>query len=127
MSCRYIFSPEGRNLPEVIDNWRQGFQNIIYESSHFPQELLNEINSNLMEKYSGERKKEDTDEQFIYKTRKKAFGDFKKQMWDLPEHTLSAIGNELEDRFTLIFDKLNVINSMDLVAKYVVNTPINMA
>ena len=31
-----------------------------------------------------ERKATDTDEQFFYKTRKKAIGPFKKQLWRLP-------------------------------------------
>lgn len=103
-----------------------GFQNIIYESAYFPRELLNNINKLLAEKYSAERKSEDTEEQFLYKTRKKAFGDFKKEMWDIPDKQRNGIGHELEDRFTLIFKKLNVVNSVNLVSKYILSTPINI-
>jgi fructose/tagatose bisphosphate aldolase len=88
-----------------------GFQNIIYDSPYFPNELLNEINSHLWEKYSSERKQDETEEQFLYKTRKKAFGDFKKEMWSLPEENLVGIMDALEERFSLIFRKLNVVNS----------------
>ena len=96
-----------------------GFQNIIYESAYFPEDLLKNINRLLAEKYSAERKEGETDEQFLYKTRKKAFGDFKSEMWNLPAENLSGIGSELEDRFTLIFKKLNIVDTVDLVSKYV--------
>ncbi len=101
-----------------------GFQNMIYESAYFPEELLKNINRLLAEKYSAERKEGETDEQFLYKTRKKAFGDFKSEMWNLPAENLSGIGSELEDRFTLIFKKLNMLDTVDLVQKYVANTSI---
>jgi fructose/tagatose bisphosphate aldolase len=88
-----------------------GFQNIIYDSPYFPNELLNEITSHLWEKYSSERKQGETEEQFLYKTRKKAFGDFKKEMWSLPGENLVGIMDALEERFSLIFRKLNVVNT----------------
>jgi len=100
-----------------------GFQNIVLDSPHFPSELIKKINGSLTEKYAAERKSGETDEQFIYKTRKKAFGDFKKEMWSLPESTLIAIGAELEDRFSLLFQKLNVANTASLVKKYVKPLP----
>ena len=100
-----------------------GFQNIVFDSPHFPNELIKKINDILVEKYATERKSGETDEQFLYKTRKKAFGDFKKEMWSLPESTLIAIGVELEDRFSLLFQKLNVVNTTGLVKKYVKPLP----
>lgn len=104
-----------------------GFQNIIFDSPHFPNSLIQKINSSLIQKYTAERKTGETDEQFLYKTRKKAFGDFKKEMWDLPESALVSIGAELEDRFSLLFRKLNVINTMGLVKKYVKPVPAQYA
>jgi hypothetical protein len=44
-------------------------------------------------------------------------------MWDMPESTLIAIGAELEDRFSLLFQKLNVVNTASLVKKYVKPLP----
>jgi fructose/tagatose bisphosphate aldolase len=96
-----------------------GFQNIVFDSPNFPDSLIRKINDGLIEKYAAERKAGETDEQFLYKTRKKAFGDFKKEMWGLPESTLTAIGSELEERFTLLFNKLNVTDTVSLVKKYV--------
>ncbi len=99
-----------------------GFQNIIYESPHFPRELLEEINHHLLTSYRNERRPGETDEQFLYKTRKKAFGDFKKEMWSIPEENLIEIGKTLEQRFSLIFHKLNVVDTVELVNQYVVNS-----
>jgi len=97
-----------------------GFQNMIYDSPNFPPELLGTIYKHIDTKYKDEKKSGETEEQFIYKTRKKAFGDFKKELWHLPEASHREIMKELEDRFSLIFRKLNVINTIDLVNKYVV-------
>ena len=96
-----------------------GFQNIIYESKYFPQELLDRINKGLFEKYSNEKKQDETDEQFLYKTRKKSFGDFKKEMWNIPESAIKGIREELESRFSLLFEKLNVTGTKDLVKRYI--------
>jgi fructose/tagatose bisphosphate aldolase len=96
-----------------------GFQNILFDSPHFPPDLLAAINRHLDTKYPQERKTGETEEQFIYKTRKRAFGDFKKELWHLPESNLRALMTELENRFSLIFRKLNVVNTVKLVQKYV--------
>ncbi|MFC1955754.1 class II fructose-bisphosphate aldolase [Chloroflexota bacterium] len=72
------------------------FQNMIYGSPYFPGELLKQINSHLLDKYGEQKKRGETEEQFLYKTRKRAFGDFKKEMWGLPEENLSGIREELE-------------------------------
>jgi fructose/tagatose bisphosphate aldolase len=98
-----------------------GFQNIIFDSPHFPAELLSNIKKRLFEKYADEKKPGDTGDQFLYKTRKKAFGDFKKEMWDMPEENLGKIRGTLEDRFALLFHKLNVADTVDLVDRFVVN------
>ena len=96
-----------------------GFQNLIYDSPYFPGELLDEIDRHLMDKYAGERKQGETEEQFLYKTRKKAFGDFKKEMWNIPEENLRGIGETLEERFSWLFDRLNVGKTVDLVSQFV--------
>jgi fructose/tagatose bisphosphate aldolase len=96
-----------------------GFQNIIYDSSHFPRELRQTLHRHLDKKYAGERKDGETEEQFIYKTRKRAFGDFKRELWNIPEPTLVKIMAELEDRLTLMFRKLNVVDTVALIEKYV--------
>jgi len=96
-----------------------GFQNIIYDSPYFPRELLNEINKHLLDNYVNERKEGQTDQQFLYKTRKKAFGDFKKEVWNIPDDNLGKIGEALEERFSLLFHKLNVVDTVNLISKFI--------
>lgn len=96
-----------------------GFQNIVYDSPQFPEDLLQRVYLYLNEHNSNERKEGQTEEQFLYNTRKKALGPFKKELWSLPEPKLHAIMTELENRFSLIFHKLNAVDTVKLVKKYV--------
>jgi fructose/tagatose bisphosphate aldolase len=98
-----------------------GFQNLIYDSPYFPAELWGKISKHLLANYISEKAPGDTEEQFLYKTRKRALGDFKKDMWSIPRKNLSKIGETLEDRFSLLFRKLRVVGTVDLVNKYVAN------
>jgi fructose/tagatose bisphosphate aldolase len=97
-----------------------GFQNLIYDSPYFPKELLDRIYRDLSEKYINEKEPGDTEEQFLYRTRKKAFGLFREEMWNLPQESLAGIGQILEDRFSLLFQKLNVVDTVDLVNRFTV-------
>jgi fructose/tagatose bisphosphate aldolase len=56
------------------------FQNMIYESEHFPADLKKRIYEWLKIKVAGEAKQGETEEQFLYKTRKKALGPSKKKL-----------------------------------------------
>ncbi len=96
-----------------------GFQNIVYDSPRFPKELLARMYGYLDTKCIGERKAGETDEQFHYNTRKKALGEFKKEMWNLSEADLKAIMQQLEERFSLIFHKLNAVSTEKLIKKYI--------
>ncbi len=96
-----------------------GFQNIVYDSPKFPKDLLQRIYRHLNEHNIKEKKEGQTEEQFLYSTRKKALGPFKKEMWSLPAADLQVIMKELEERFTLMFRKLNAVNTVKLVQKYV--------
>ena len=85
------------------------FQNLIYDSQHFPQDFRAEIYDYLRKEFAAEKKDGWTDEQFIYKTRKKGFGNpFKPRFWNLPDAVKDAIGKELEKKILFLFDKLNV-------------------
>jgi len=105
-----------------------GFQNIIYDSTNFPAYLRDRIYGHIKEELKGEKKESDTLEQFIYKTRKKGFGLFKKEMWDLVPEAREAIGKELENQFTFLFDQLNVGDTEELVSRYInpVDVPVEM-
>ena len=88
-----------------------GFQNMIYDSEAMPADLKDAIYTHLKEKHGGEKKDGETDEQFIYKTRKKGFGPFKQKFWDLSEDIRGRMGKELEERFDYLFKKLKAVNT----------------
>ncbi len=96
-----------------------GFQNMIYESPAFPADLKEEIYNHLRSKHADERKETDTDEQFIYKTRKKAFGPFKKRLLDLGPAIRKQIGSEIEARFDMLFHDLGCKGTARYVSKWV--------
>ncbi len=94
------------------------FQNMIYESKHFPVALKNRIYEWLKINAAGEAKQGETEEQFLYKTRKKALGPFKKEIMGLPQETRDAIAAELENKFDFLFKQLSAVNNRALVNKY---------
>src|SRR4029077_3691005 len=53
------------------------FQNMVYEHAQFPAPLKAEVYVWIRPNAPGERKPKDTEEQFLYKARKKAIGPFK--------------------------------------------------
>ena len=95
------------------------FQNMIYESKHFPPDLKAKIYEWLKTNAASERKEGETEEQFIYKTRKKALGPFKKEIMSLSGEVRNAIAGEIEERFDFLFKQLNTVNNKELVDKYV--------
>ena len=94
------------------------FQNLIYESAHFPVDLKNRIYEWLKVNAASEAKQGETEEQFLYKTRKKGLGPFKKEIMGLSQETRDAIAAELENKFDFLFKQLNAVNNRFLVNKY---------
>lgn len=93
------------------------FQNMVYD--YMPLSLKEKIYAWLHEKCAGERKENWTNDQFIYKTRKKALGPFKKEIYTLSGETKAKISSVLEEEFSFLFDKLNIKNTKDAVAQHV--------
>jgi fructose/tagatose bisphosphate aldolase len=91
------------------------FQNMVYEHPSLPPELKAQMYAWLREHAQEERKPKDTEEQFLYKARKKAIGPFKKQLWSLPADLRAAIGASLEERFAFLMKKLQVNATAGLV------------
>ena len=93
------------------------FQNMVYESHHFPVELRNRIYDWIGKNMGAEKKSDQTEEQFIYSSRKKALGPFKKDIMGLPSQVRDAISKEIEAKFEFLFEKLNVGNTKEAVSK----------
>ena len=97
-----------------------GFQNALYEHPAFPAELHREIEAWVFENAADERKADQTDQQFVYTTRKKAIGPFKRQLWDLA--TKDEILAAQRRKIGFLFTELGVNGSREMVDGYV--TPV---
>jgi fructose/tagatose bisphosphate aldolase len=94
-----------------------GFQNLLYEHPAFPPELHREIEAWCFESTLDERKPDQTDQQFVYTTRKKAIGPFKRQLWDLA--TKDEILASQADKLRFLFRELGVDGSRAMVDRHV--------
>ena len=93
------------------------FQNILYD--HLPAAISNQIYAYLDEHHADERKPDQSDEQFRYKTRKRALGPFKQMLWDLPASLRNEIEQAWEAQFDLLFERLNIEGSRVEVERHI--------
>jgi fructose/tagatose bisphosphate aldolase len=101
-----------------------GFQNILYDAGGLPADLRAEMLDWCVANCADERKDGETDEQFLYKTRKKAIGPFKQRLWTLPEEASREIAANLREKFGLLFDELGIAGTRELVSRYVTPVPV---
>ena len=94
-----------------------GFQNALYEHPAFPAALHREIEAWCFSNAADERKAGQTEQQFVYTTRKKAIGPFKRQLWDLEmkDEILAAQRRKIGYLFT----ELGVNDSRAMVEHHV--------
>lgn len=96
-----------------------GFQNLQMNHPNFSKELLEKMYQWLDENKSAERDPDQTDEQFHYELRKKAWGKFKKECWDMDEASRELIKKSVSERVEFLFSQLNIFNTMEMVSKFV--------
>ncbi len=94
-----------------------GFQNALYEHPAFPASLHEEIEAWCFENAADERKAGQTDQQFVYTTRKKAIGPFKRQLWDLESRDEILAGQRR--KVSYLFTELRVNDSREMVDRYI--------
>ncbi len=94
-----------------------GFQNALYEHPSFPSQLHREIEAWVFANALDERKPDQSDAQFVYTTRKKAIGPFKRQLWDLDmkDEILAAQRRKIG----FLFTELQVNGTRGMVSTYV--------
>src|SRR6185437_4442828 len=93
------------------------FQNLLFDN--IPSALRERIYRWLDENTKDERKPTDSDEQFYYKTRKKALGPFKRDFWDLDAGVKATLAGVYDRTFGFLFEQLKVGNTADIVARHV--------
>jgi fructose/tagatose bisphosphate aldolase len=100
-----------------------GFQNAAYDHPAFPAALKEEVHAWLRANAADERKEGQTEEQFLYTTRKKAIGPFKRQLWELPTKDEILAGQA--SKLAFLFTELRVNGSLELVRRYIQPVPIS--
>jgi fructose/tagatose bisphosphate aldolase len=94
-----------------------GFQNALFEHPAFPASLHREIEAWCFANAADERKPGQTDQQFVYTTRKKAIGPFKRQLWDL--ETKDEILAAQRRKISFLYTELGVNGSREMIAAYI--------
>ena len=95
------------------------FQTLVMDHPAVPESLKRDLYDWVLVNAADERKPQDTEAQFVYKSRKKAIAPFKKHFWTLPEDIAETLGHALEQQFDLLFDKLAIGGTAELVTKFV--------
>src|SRR6185436_7336601 len=93
------------------------FQNICYDQ--IPAALRERMYEHTRQSFPEERKPGDTEEQFIYKARKKAIGAFKRDLWELPEADRERLRAALKETFAFLFRQLRVNDTEEMVKRIV--------
>jgi fructose/tagatose bisphosphate aldolase len=93
------------------------FQNMLFD--HIPAALRGEMYEWIRDNAKDERKATDTDEQFFYKSRKKALGPFKRQLWEMPADVMRQVATLYDQKFRFLFDQLAIRDTREIVARYV--------
>ena len=96
-----------------------GFQNMVFDHPKIPARLGEAARQWVIKNCASERKASDSEQQFLYKSRKKAIGPFKRDMWHMPADVLASISADLEARFGFLFDQLNIQGTAEAVRRYV--------
>ncbi len=93
------------------------FQNILY--NELPGGLKDEIYAYLDKNHAHERKEGQTDEQFYYKTRKRALGKFKEAIWSIAPDQRARITAAWDDQFRDLFDSLSIADTRTYVDQHI--------
>ncbi len=94
-----------------------GFQNLLYDHPAFPADLRAEMEGWCASNAADERKDGESEDIFLYKTRKKALGPFKQVLWELPQK--DEILADQERKFRYLFEQLGIAGSRAHVERYV--------
>jgi fructose/tagatose bisphosphate aldolase len=103
-----------------------GFQNLLMDHARFPKPLLKEMQDYANRDLSDERKEGETDIQFFYKTRKKAWGPFKRQTWDLPADIRSELDATLQEKFEFLIHQLKADGTDGITRQHVVQKVVEL-
>jgi Fructose-bisphosphate aldolase class-II len=92
-----------------------GFNNLIFDHPSLPGAIRDQIRDYVFGQHASERAPGETDAQFLYNTRKKAWKVVKKPFWEMPEEAQAEIMRSLQGMFRDMFTWMNVGGTSGLV------------
>ena len=92
------------------------FQNIAYQ--HLPTLVKDKMYQWIAEHLSTEKDADMTQEQFIYATRKKAWGPFKEYLWKLEPDAKQSFLDHVHSKVSYLCSQLKVRNTRHILMKY---------
>lgn len=96
-----------------------GFQNLIMNHPAFPQELIDQMYAWCDQHVISEKKPHWSPAQFYAKLRKKAWGPFKEETWNLPSEHQFALKEALRLECRSYFTHLKVVHTLPLVKEWI--------
>ncbi len=94
-----------------------GFQDITMDN--MPKNLIDTLYDWVRENCAEERKPDQTEVQFLIASRKKSWGPNKEIVWRMDEGARQRAAERLEAKFAFLFQQLNLVDTQDLVHRFV--------
>jgi len=95
------------------------FQNMMFDSILFPKDLKERMYTWVKRNCNSDRREDQTEDQFLYKSRKKSLGAFKKELVSLPEEVRNGIAHEIEAKFDFLFKQLKISDTRKIVEAFI--------
>jgi len=86
---------------------------------NLPLELREKMHQWTIENCTDEREEDWNDTQFVFKMRKKAVGQFKKECWNLSEEEREKVRNALGEKLGFLFESFNLTGTAHTIRKYI--------
>ena len=86
---------------------------------NLPLELREKMHQWTMENCNDERDEKWNDMQFVFKMRKKAVGQFKKECWNLSEEEREKVRHALGEKLRFLFESFNLAGTAHTIRKYI--------
>src|SRR5260370_39515835 len=82
------------------------FQNMVYDHPSLPLPLKRQVERCIFDNFGTQRAPGETENQFLYKNRKQSIWHFKKEFWNIPACTRTAISGTVEKNVSFIVVQL---------------------
>lgn len=97
-----------------------GFTNLTFDHPRVPASFRDEIRDYVFSHHAKERAPGETDAQFVYNLRKKAWKVMKARYWNLPDDVQSEVMASLQAMFLDMFQRMNIADTVELVRRHTV-------